>query len=96
VPNNALCSIKQTVFGCDFDEDLEQGVRCKSSITTHEIRVYLRKILQQNFPKRRSSRYWSINLLASHIHIHIHIHIHQKILLDYCAKDTYPKNFSAQ
>jgi hypothetical protein len=39
-----------------FDENLEQGARCKSSITTYEIRACLRKILQRNFPQRRSSR----------------------------------------
>jgi hypothetical protein len=39
-----------------FDENLEQGARCKSSIITHEIRACLRKILQRNFPQRRSSR----------------------------------------
>jgi hypothetical protein len=39
-----------------FDENLEQGARCKSPITAQEIRACLRKILQRNFPQRRSSR----------------------------------------
>jgi hypothetical protein len=39
-----------------FDENLEQGARYKSSITTYEIRACLRKILQRNFAQRRSSR----------------------------------------
>jgi hypothetical protein len=39
-----------------FDENLQQGARCKNSITTYEIRACLRKILQRNFPQRRSSR----------------------------------------
>jgi hypothetical protein len=39
-----------------FDENLEQGARCKSSITTLEIRACLRKVFQRNFPQRRSSR----------------------------------------
>jgi hypothetical protein len=39
-----------------FDENLEQGARCKTLHTAHEIRAYLRKILQRNFPQRRSSR----------------------------------------
>jgi hypothetical protein len=60
-------SISQAVIGRGFDENLEQGARCKSSKTTLEIRACLRKILQQNFPKRRSSRCWNIDLPVLHI-----------------------------
>jgi hypothetical protein len=41
---------------CGFDENLEQGARCKSLTATAEIRACLWKILQRNFPQRRSSR----------------------------------------
>jgi hypothetical protein len=44
-----------------FDENLEQGAWYKSSIAAHEIRACLRKILQRNFPQRRSS--WSTRLI---------------------------------
>jgi hypothetical protein len=47
-----------------FDENLEQGARCKSSTTAQEIRACLRKILQRNFPQRRSSR--SVRLIFNY------------------------------
>jgi hypothetical protein len=46
----------QAVVWRGFDENLEQGARCKNQPTAHEIRACLRKILQRNFPQRRSSR----------------------------------------
>jgi hypothetical protein len=52
----------QAVVWCGFDENLEQGARCKSSTATAEIRACLWKILQRNFPQRRSSRSMRLKL----------------------------------
>jgi hypothetical protein len=46
----------QAVVWCGFDENLEQGARCKRQRATDAIRACLWKILQRNFPRRRSSR----------------------------------------
>jgi hypothetical protein len=46
----------QAVMWRGFDENLQQGARCKTLHAAHEIRACLRKILQRNFPQRRSSR----------------------------------------
>jgi hypothetical protein len=52
----------QAVMWCGFDENLEQGARCSRQPTTHNVRACLWKILQRNFPHRRSSRCQNINL----------------------------------
>jgi hypothetical protein len=49
-------------MGRGFDENLEQGARCSRQPTTHNVRACLWKILQRNFPHRRSSRFRNINL----------------------------------
>jgi hypothetical protein len=52
------------VMWCGFDENLEQGARCSRQPTTSNVRACLWKILQRNFPHRRSSRCQKINLQA--------------------------------
>jgi hypothetical protein len=56
--------VRQAVMGRGFDENLEQGARCSSQPTTHNVRACLWKILQRNFPHRRSSRCQIMHLPA--------------------------------
>jgi hypothetical protein len=56
--------VSQAVMWCGFDENLEQGARCSRQPTTSNVRACLRRILQRNFPHRRSSRCQKINLQA--------------------------------
>jgi hypothetical protein len=57
--------VSSAVMWCGFDENLEQGARCSRQPTTSNIRACLWKILQRNFPHRRSSRCQKINLQAA-------------------------------
>jgi hypothetical protein len=55
--------IVQAVIECGRDENLQQGAAHQLAMTTH-YRACLRKILQRDFLKRRSSRCQSINKLT--------------------------------
>jgi hypothetical protein len=63
-PERITHQARQAVVWRGFDENLEQGARCSRQPTTHNVRACLWKILQRNFPHRRSSRCQNMTLPA--------------------------------